>query len=184
MGARQCDYVSGVVTRDDPPAVAKWLRPVAFGRGGPPSDECNSSDGQRERPDAPLTRPASLCTMPRRHPSTDRASAVPYRLAVALRHHTQRRPTGAVTRRCGSFSRGPRWGCGVWSCTPRTRSYGRHLSLASLRMKAPFGPDIPHAGGANRPAAAHRSDAGGAGCRRCSASREKETRGPVRVSGA
>src|SRR5262249_32203816 len=31
---------------------------------------------QGERPDAPLTRPASLCTMPRRHPSTDRASAV------------------------------------------------------------------------------------------------------------
>ena len=31
---------------------------------------------KREGPDAPLTRPAPLCTMPRRHPSTDRASAV------------------------------------------------------------------------------------------------------------
>ena len=62
-----------------PQAIVEWVRqnvaqPVCLRRR---RSACASRiSGTGERPDAPLTRPAPLCTMPRRHPSTDRASAV------------------------------------------------------------------------------------------------------------
>jgi isobutyryl-CoA mutase small subunit len=74
-------------------SIVEWVR-ANVGAG----------ETEGERPDAPLTRPASLCTMPRRHPSTDRASAAYSPARSAYRHHTQRRTPVAVTRPPGRVS--------------------------------------------------------------------------------
>ena len=58
-----------------PQSIVEWVR-ANVATAGAPDKRHRPESGIRERPDAPLTRPASLCTMPRRHPSTDRASAV------------------------------------------------------------------------------------------------------------
>ena len=81
---------------------ASVVRSRATWRGSPRvATEINRGRG----PDAPLTRPAPLCTTPRRHPSTDRASAVFRPAPLPRRRHTQRRPerTGYAGRR-GCFS--------------------------------------------------------------------------------
>ena len=91
---------------------------------------------QRERPDAPLTRPASLCTMPRRHPSTDRASAVfcvPVRSAAPTSDSTTR--LTAVTRSgLLAVHIGRPW-CAVGSadCTPAPAPVARGCRLVRLR---------------------------------------------------
>ena len=82
-------------------SIVEWVRAnVARTRRLTRSRSQTAQHDKGERPDAPLTRPAPLCTMPRRHPSTDRASAVfccgPY--LSWRRHLTQRRRRGAVTQ--------------------------------------------------------------------------------------
>ena len=59
-------------------AIVDWVRANVgpAGRLSPAGLTRRPDSDTGERPDAPLTRPAPLCTMPRRHPSTDRASAV------------------------------------------------------------------------------------------------------------
>ena len=97
-----------------------------------------------EEPDAPLTRPAPLCTMPRRHPSTDRASAVlshpttPFR----RRHPSQRGPLrrGYASESpeeaivCGR-ARGGRCALGTPGGRADTLRYRRRLRETRDRMK-------------------------------------------------
>src|SRR5262249_35892291 len=98
---------------------------------------------------APLTRPAPLCTMPRRHPSTDRASAVfCCRGPLTARHHTQRRHLRPVTPDFWQCCRRPRTGiaCGLAhrACPPAyARSVGGEAARKSRDHSARACPSAP-----------------------------------------
>ena len=57
-------------------SIVEWVRGNVSPSRSADRGPCFLEADRGEGPDAPLTRPAPLCTMPRRHPSTDRASAV------------------------------------------------------------------------------------------------------------
>ena len=98
MGPRQCGGTGQLIGS----GLRQWGLPAAETALEPPGGCGRAAEGQAqgERPDAPLTRPASLCAMPRRHPSTDRASAAFLADAVApTPHSTTPSPPGYARSR-------------------------------------------------------------------------------------